>query len=282
MILTQVVQAQSLLTTFEQKQLVDLKNGLLLAVLPEDPKSEEGLSRLGLPESEAFRQALSYEYGFSKAAIVDLEIATQIKAGIRPEGIRDLDGIPIVWSNYNEDQLFIAIAIKGAMLPYNDYEFYKNGELKRVDQQPDLQMNMRLSDLEYDRFRSYIQQILDEQEYATFDSNALEWGNTEVADADLATLYKALKNPKKQGGQVYVNNPSVAYVDQFMYGNQPFNVLLVQRIKPAVKQSGNKEYSYNNRYFLRLNFEISPEERYTSAFQLMTRLLEDELRRFGN
>lgn len=280
--MTQGVQAQSLLTTFEQKQLVDLKSGLLLAILPKETESEEGLSKLGLPESEAFRQALSYEYTYSKAAIIDLETAVQIKSGIRPEGITDLDGMPINWSNYSEDQLFIAISIKGAMLPYNDYEFYKNGELKRVDQQPDLQMNMRISELEYDRYRSYIQQILDDQEYTTFDSNSLQWGKKEIADQDLASLYKALKKPKKQGGQVFVNNPKLVYIDRFMYGVQPFNVLLIQRIKPAVKKSRNKEYSYNNRYFLRLNFEIAPEELYKSAFQLMSNLLEDEANRFGN
>ncbi|MEO0404614.1 MAG: hypothetical protein AAF193_07060, partial [Bacteroidota bacterium] len=116
-----------------------------------------------------------------------------------------------------------------------------------------------------------------EQGYDVLDVNNYEKSRLVLRDEDLIPLYKALKNPKNRGAQVYTDIPEVQYINEFMKMEQLFNTLIIQRLTPLVKERGKKSMVINNRTYVTMNFELPPKDRYDAAVKILGELLENRL-----
>lgn len=264
------------MTTYNKEQLADLKNGLLIAVVPYDldGRVQQSGMKIQSSESDAFINALKYEYSFSKVALCSKEdLQTLISA---PESLNlvDLDGAPIDFSLYPKEKCFLLEVIYGSLEASADYQVLKNGEPKRSADADELQSIIENSDIEYDRYRRYIQQLLNDGGYWNQKDFFTLPVFVEIDDWEIQQLKKQLKQPVYKGGRVYTTPSEFNVVNQAMYSPSSFNSLVIQRLFPVEKSIRKKTYVYNNTYSVLLNFQMKSDLRYSSSIALFSELLQ--------
>ena len=273
-----LVSAQNVMTTYHKKQLEDLKSGLLIAVVPNelDELVKQSALRIQSSESEAFINALKYNYSYSRVALCAKNDLGLLKTNPSSVNLVDLDGNTIDMSTYPKRNCFIMEVVYGFLSPQLDYQVFKKGNLKRTDEADKFQTLIENYDLEYDRYRSYIQQLLNDDGYWLQKDFYTSAEFIALSDWERQQLRMDLKNPLSKGGRVYSPPSEYDFVNEAMYGRSRFNSLVIQRMFPAKKNIGRKTYVYNNTYSVLLNFQLESDKRYSSSMILFSELLENQ------
>lgn len=264
------------MTTYHKEQLADLKSGLLIAIVPTELNElvQQSALRIQSSESEAFIKALKYEYAFSTVAFCSRDDLSTLKTAPQSLELVDLDGTPVDFNRYSKEDCFLLEVVYGQLDAPADYQVFKKGELKRTAYAENFQTLIENYDLEYDRYRRYIQQILNDNGYWIQTDFFTAPRFKKLDDWEAAILKKDLKNPLNKGGRVYAPSPELSFINDFMYGPSVFSSLAIQRLFAKEKTIGKKTYLYNNTYSVLLNFQITSEQRYSSSIALLSELLE--------